>query len=401
MNTQKNWYVLTDTNSNLYGQLNTNDYVKNNEETDASYFKRYEDRRGIDNKLYKVRYVIPKEAENSRDPVDGFVLQPSSTTGFAKTSDATATSITSSDNNFKRNYGFIATTSEVGNTVTVRAELPHGVKVGQLVYTENVLDSNNPTGADKKGYNGFYTVTAVPNNMEFQYSNTDVDGDTKNTGNFIDNTASRGLSLPRFTVKDNKGNFDVYRSTVLKPYAKDETDGVYLLEILASDYTPPTEFTDQQYSQQVSDFYPQLDRDNVRKNPPAMKSFARRAPLGKVDSNNILNSSTREAIDKFSQNFGVGLAVSSVTPVSAGVVTVQLDNQHDFNGVKEYENLSPFSSGTGFAVTDKYNVRLLDGSQNWNGATAHIKSWCWFYFYNILQTSVTWLWFYRWRDIVP
>ena len=371
--TQKNWYVLTETNSNLYDQLNNNDYVKNNPETDASYFKRYEDRRGIDNKLYKVRYVIPKEAENSRDPVDGFVLQPSSTTGFAKTSDATATSITSSDNNFKRNYGFIATTSEVGNTVTVRAELPHGVKVGQLVYTENIHDSNNPTGVDKRGYNGFYTVTGVPNNMEFQYSNTDVDGDTKNTGNFIDNTADRGLDLPRFTVKDNKGNFDVYRSTVLKPYVKDETDGVYLLEVLASDYTPPGEFTDQNYSQQVSDFYPQLVRDNVRKNPPAMKSFARRAPLGKVDSNNILNSSTREAIDKFAQNFGVGLGVSSVTPVSAGIVTVQLTGQHDFNGVKEYENLSPFSSGTGFAVTDKYNVRLLDGSQNWNGATAHIK----------------------------
>ena len=371
--TQKNWYVLTETNSNLFDQLNNNDYVKNNPETDASYFKRYEDRRGIDNKLYKVRYVIPKEAENSRDPVDGFVLQPSSTTGFAKTSDATATSITSSDNNFKRNYGFIATTSEVGNTVTVRAELPHGVKVGQLVYTENILDSNNPTGVDKRGYNGFYTVTGVPNNMEFQYSNTDVDGDTKNTGSFIDNTADRGLDLPRFTVKDNKGNFDVYRSTVLKPYVKDETDGVYLLEVLASDYTPPGEFTDQNYSQQVSDFYPQLDRDNVRKNPPAMKSFARRAPLGKVDSNNILNSSTREAIDKFAQNFGVGLGVSSVTPVSAGIVTVQLTGQHDFNGVKEYENLSPFSSGTGFAVTDKYNVRLLDGSQNWNGATAHIK----------------------------
>ena len=371
--TQKNWYVLTNTGSELFNQLNTNSYVKDNEETDASYFKRYEDRRGIDNKLYKVRYVIPKEADNSRDPVDGFVLQPSSQTGFAKTSDATATSITSADNNFKRNYGFIATCSEVGNTVTVRAELPHNVKVGQLVYTENVLDSNNPTGADKTGYNGFYRVTAVPNNMEFQYANTDVDGDAKNTGNFIDNTADRGLSLPRFTIKDNQGNFDVYRSTVLKPYVKDETDGVYLLEVLASDYTPPGEFTDQNYSQQVSDFYPQLDRDNVRKNPPAMKSFARRAPLGKVDSNNILNSSTREAIDKFSQNFGVGLAVSSVTPVSAGVVTVQLSNQHDFNGVKEYENLSPFSSGAGFAVTDKYNVRLLDGSQNWNGATAHIK----------------------------
>ena len=62
--------------------------------------------------------------------------------------------------------------------------------------------------------------------------------------------------------------------------------------------------------------------------------------------------------------------MSSVTPVSAGVATVQLTGQHTFNGFIDYENLSPFSSGTGFAVTTKYNVRLLDGSQNWKGATA-------------------------------
>ena len=208
--------------------------------------------------------------------------------------------------------------------------------------------------------------------MEFEYSNTDTSGDKKNTGNFVDNTATRDLNLPRFTVKDNKGNFDVYRSTVLKPYVKNETDGVYLLEVLASDYAPPTEFTDQKYSQQVSDFYPQLDRDNVRKNPPAAKSFARRDPIGRVDTNSLLNSTTRESIDKFAQNFGVGFAVSSVTASSAGIATIQFKNQHDFNGFVEYENGSWMSSGTGFATTDKYNVRLLDGSQVWNGATAHI-----------------------------
>ena len=370
--TQQNWYVLSENNSNLFDQIKNNDYVKNDDKTDSSYFKRFEDRRGIDNKLYKVRYVIPKEASNSRDPVEGFILQQSASTGFAKTSDATKTTITQEDNNFKRNYGFIATTSEVGGTVTVRVEKPHKVREGQMVLVENVLDSNNPTGVGKKGYNGFYTVTAVPNSMEFQYKNVDIDGDVKNTGNFIDNTATRDQGLPRFAVKDNKGNFDVYRSTVLKPYVKDETDGVYLLEILASDYSPPGEFSNQKYSQQVSDFYPQLDRDNIRKNPPATKSFARRTPLGKVDSNNLLNSATREAIDKFAQNFGLGIGVSSVSPVSAGIVTVQLTGQHSLNGIADFDNPSFMSSGTGFATTDKYNVRLLDGGQNWNGATAHI-----------------------------
>ncbi len=369
---QNNWFILTETDSDLYTQLSNNDYVKNLVETDSAYFKRYEDRRGIENKLYKVRYVIPKEADNSRDPVQGFILQQSSQTGFAKTSDATATSITANDNNFKRNYGFIATCSELNDTVTVRCELPHNIKVGQIVLTENIIDSNNTSATAEKGYNGYYEVTAVPNNMEFEYSNTDTSGDKKNTGNFVDNTATRDLNLPRFTVKDNKGNFDVYRSTVLKPYIKNETDGVYLLEVLSSDYAPPTEFTDQKYSQQVSDFYPQLDRDNVRKNPPAAKSFARRDPIGRVDTNSLLNSTTRESIDKFAQNFGVGFAVSSVTASSAGIATIQFKNQHDFNGFIEYENGSWMSSGTGFATTDKYNVRLLDGSQVWNGATAHI-----------------------------
>ncbi len=369
---QNNWYVLTETNSEIYNELVNNTNVNSIDATDSSYFKRYEDKRGIENKLYKVRYVIPKESDNSRNPVDGFILQNTGSTGFAKTADITATSITAQDNNYKRSYGFIATCSETSDTVTVRAELPHNVKVGDIVYTQNIADSNNTLAVDNKGYNGYYEVTAVPNNMEFQYSNTDIEGDKKNTGNYIEENSNRTIDLPRFSINDNKGNFDIYRSTVISDWAKDESDGVYILEVLASDYAPPTEFTDQKYSQQVTDFYPQLDRDNIRKNPPPTVSFARRDPIGRVDTNSLLNSVTRESIDKFTKNFGVGIAVSSVTPVSAGVATVQLTGQHTFNGFVEYENLSPYNSGAGFAETTKYNVRLLDSLGGWDGATATV-----------------------------
>jgi len=369
---QNNWYVLSETNSTLYNEIVNNTNINTIDETDPAYFKRYEDRRGIENKLYKVRYVIPKQANNSRNPVDGFIIQNTGETGYAKTADINATSINATDTNFKRKYSFIATCSEVGDTVTVRCELPHGVKVGDVVLTQNILDSNNNVGLANKGYNGYFTVSNVVNNMEYQFSNTDTAGVKRNTGSYIEGNHNRDLFLPRFSINDNGGNFDIYRSRALSNWVKDESDGVYLLELTASDYAPPTEFTDQEYSQQITDFYPQLDRDNIRKNPPPAVSFARRDPLGKVETNSLLNSLTRESIDKFTKNIGVGIAVSSVTAVSAGVATVQLTTQHELNGFVEYENGSWMSSGTGFAVTDKYNVRLLDGSQNWNGATAHI-----------------------------
>jgi len=369
---QNNWFVLSEPNCDLYNNLVNNDYIKTLPETDAAYFKRYPDKRGIENKLYKVRYVIPKQAANSRNPVDGFILQQSGQTGFAKTSDINATSITVGDNNFKRNYGFIATCSEVSDTVTVRCELPHNVRVGDIIVTQDIKDSNNTTAVANEGYNGYFTVTKVPNNMEYEFSNTDNSGVKRNTGNFVDETSNRTFNLPRFSVNDNKGNFDIYRSRVLSNWVKDESDGVYLLEVTAADYAPPTEFTDQKYSQQVSDFYPQLDRDNVRKNPPAALSFARRDPVGRVETNSLLNSVTREAIDKFSTNWGVGIGVSSVSAVSAGIATIQLTHQHNFNGFVAYENLESYHSGTGFAVTTRYNVRLLDSLGGWDGATAKV-----------------------------
>jgi hypothetical protein len=113
---QNQWFIHTETSNDIFTQIQTSDYVTDGEGTNISFIERYEDSRSIEDKLYKVRYVIPKEAGNSRDPVTGFNIQLSSLTGFAKTSDPSATTITLEDNNFKRNHQFIAFMSETTNT---------------------------------------------------------------------------------------------------------------------------------------------------------------------------------------------------------------------------------------------------------------------------------------------
>ena len=72
---------------------------------------RKDDDRSLDEKIYKLRYVVPKELTNGRDPVDGFVLQDSSFTTVLNNADFTKTSITAGDYAFDRNTRFISQAS--------------------------------------------------------------------------------------------------------------------------------------------------------------------------------------------------------------------------------------------------------------------------------------------------
>jgi len=365
---QSRWFVHVDTNNAIYPQIQTNLNLVGIDGTNIAQIKRFEDKRSIEDKLYKIRYVIPKEATNSRDPVEGFIFQSSSLVGYAKTSDASATTITLDDNNFARNPGFIAFASESSSIVTIRTEKPHNVEVGDVVKVVDVKDSNNPSGTDGVGYNGLFTVTALIDGYQFAHSSTDINGVERNTGTFVDTTNSRNLFQPKFSISDNKKNFTVYRVNTIEPYVFGANDGVYILDLLSCDYAPPQEFDYKKYRQNVTFLYPQQDRDNIVENSPAAVSFARREPIGKVDVNNQLNSITRETLDKFNKTFNVGYGISAVTPVSAGVCTITFENQHDFNGLQIHENLV---TGVGYAVTEEYNTRLLSGG-NWNGATATV-----------------------------
>ena len=51
-------------------------------EKNVSYVKRKDDTRSLDEKIYKLRVVIPKELTNAKNPESGFIIQESSTTGI-------------------------------------------------------------------------------------------------------------------------------------------------------------------------------------------------------------------------------------------------------------------------------------------------------------------------------
>ena len=73
-----------------------------------TYVLRTDDDRSLDEKIYKLRYVVPKELVNGRDPTDGFVLQDSSSTNVLANSDFSKTTISSNDYGFDRNTRFIS-----------------------------------------------------------------------------------------------------------------------------------------------------------------------------------------------------------------------------------------------------------------------------------------------------
>ena len=110
--------------------------------------------------------------------------------------------------------------------------------------------------------------------MQFTYEPTVSFG--LNSTNNINN---RTTSLPRFERNDWESNLYVYRNEMLSEYIQNEQDGVYHIYVLGSDYKIPTEFTDYEYSQNVVDLYPQLDRDNINENPDSSVSFAKRYPM--------------------------------------------------------------------------------------------------------------------------
>lgn len=365
----KNWFVHVPTTNDIYTDLNTQGVAALGEKTSVSFISRTVDPRSLDERLYTVRVVVPKESANAKDPSDGFVLQESSTTGARDNTDFSINTIDADDVFFQRNPRFISTCSASGSTVTVRAELPHNLNVSDKVNIVNVVSSANATGIGNSGFNGTFTVTAVSNDKEFQCSTTDTNGKTHTTGDFTNDTSTRSVDLPRFQRNDLQTNFYIYRSEVINEYIKNVQDGIYHLYVLKADNTIIEEFTDQKYSQNVTDLYPQQDKDNENDNPPSSVSFAKRQPIGDVVTNSLKNSITRESTDKLLQDFGKGLKINSIDSTT-GVSTITFDREHGLSGIVTY---SDFTGGTGYTNGTYQNVKLFNtGTTTWDGATAKV-----------------------------
>jgi microcystin-dependent protein len=366
-----NWFVRVQQNNSIYNALNSLGGVDAlDSSTDLSYIKRISDNRSLDEKIYKLRVVIPKEAPNSKNPESGFIIQESSSTGARTDSDFTATTISASDFDYNRNPRFISTCTVSANTVTAIAERPHNLQSGEIVIIKNVQSTTNTIGLDNLGYNGTFEVVSTPNDMTFTYSIIDVNGISHNVGNAINNTSIRTLqSLGRFERSNNKSNIYIYRNEIISEYIEGVQDGIYHVYPLNASNPIPIEFTDIEYSQSTVDLYPQLDRDNPNDNPPASKTFAKRAPIGDVVTSDLKKSVTRETTDKLVTTFGLGNRVTNVSS-TASSATITFDRRHGFSGIVS----GTITGGSGYIDGVYYNVRLFNnvGQTDWRGATATV-----------------------------
>ena len=366
------WFIHCEASSPLFTYVTTQ--LVNND-SEITYVKRVADDRSLDEKLYRLRYVVPKELENTRDPVSGFILQDSSSVNVRETSDFNLTSINKSDYEFDRNTRFITTCTynNATNVITIRSDKTHNLKLNDTVIITNVTSTTNGSATADVGFNGSFAVASIVNDKTFTVADVDIFDVTHDPGTFTNDTNVRDKTLPRFQRNNNNENFYIYRTEVIKPYIKNIQDGVYYLYVLNAANSIDTEFTTSNYSQKVTDLYPQLDRDNNHSNPPAAASFAKRTPIGEVVTNDLQRSITRETIDKFTNSFSNGNKIVSVVDSGASAVIV-FDDEHQLNGLNAYTTLN---GGSGHNDGTYTNVRLFNNSAApasavWDGATADV-----------------------------
>ena len=180
--TQNNWYILsssTISTNKIYQALSLypTQISSNNSST---YIQRISENRDLNDRIYKLRYVIPKEYINAKAPSPNYVLQESKT-------------VTENDNFDSiiknKNSRIIAGITTSGSTVTVKTEIPHKLSTGDRVRISTVKSTTNTTGVDNSGFNGYFIITSIPSTKTFQYTNTN------NGGTFIDNISTNFFSL--------------------------------------------------------------------------------------------------------------------------------------------------------------------------------------------------------------
>ena len=379
------WYINVKSNNDIYNSFldsgigyDPTDDDKYSDSTDLAYVTRIADERALDEKTYKLRVVIPKEAYNAKNPEIGFVLQDSSFTGALTDNDipghtSSRTTLPLSNTSYNRNTKFIKTAEKVGSLLKYTTELPHRVKVNDTVIIRNVKDSSETTtGQFNRGYNGSFTVDSLVDEYSFYVSYKDILDIQHDPGTFQnDTTQTRTVSeLPTLERNDIKSNLYIYRNDVISDYIYNQKDGIYHLYVLSANNAVPNTFTDSKFTQSPVDLYPQLDRDNYDDNQLSAKTFAKRSPIGDVATNDLKKSITRETCDIFCEEFNLGLKINTVSTTSTTGTLGFLYN-HGLGGVN---NGSLTAGGSSHTEGVYHNVKLYNDSvqSDWRGATGRV-----------------------------
>ena len=377
---QSNWYInvsSASTENNLYSTIVGIGSTSLGAVTPRSYILRKVDNRNVLDTIYRVRYVIPASSgiATARPPLDGYILQESSTTiGLTDSEVAapyTSTSATLSNENQLRNLRIIANASWNGTYAYFDTEIPHELSIGSQVDIYNVQSSTNTSGTYGSGYNRGYSVVGISSLKQFTV------GLTTNPGTFQSNTSSRTTSLPRFVKRKLKETLSIYRSQEIAKYVPGVQDGVYHLLVVNSSNSPSVSpFTNQRFSQPIQNFYPQINRDNPNSDPRAAVCYALPDPIGQVVVDDPQSSITKESLGKGLVDFGVGIGLTNIISNSAGTAhTFYTKIDHGLNRITTV-SITDAGAGYGSGTSGNlYNARLVGIGTSTTGshATARIS----------------------------
>jgi hypothetical protein len=385
-----NWY-LTSSNgikNQIYTQIALLGVAGLGADTSTSRFSRRTENRSIEDRLYKLRYVIPKNYTDVREPNVGFVLQESKTVGVTTTSiDATAPLRVSDRRNERvissMTAGAISNNSQ---TVTTKTEVPHHLLVGDVVKVQNVKSTYNTTALGiTSSFNGSYKILTTPDSHTFTYKITGV---STNPGAFTNDVNTRNsntlASLPLASREQYGNTFSIYRVDTIKKHipGSNGQDGVYHLTIITSNTGLPDTvgygLSDKKFNQDVRNLYPQTDRDNYVSDPEASSSFADYITIGKVITNDKKKSITKEALGYFIQNNNIGFGITGITLSGIGSTTLTLKTniEHKLNSIKTINLTSGGSghSGSYYGANITIGSTITDATCNYSTSAGAITA---------------------------
>ena len=360
-NINNQWYVIahpSETFNQIFPALKTIGAGVIGDETGSTYVKRRVDNRSLIDRLYRVRYVLPKEHVDARAPKPGFVLQESKTVGIGSASFLTADLSNATQ---LKNVKIIKSADFSGTTITITTEIPHRLIEGDLVKIKNVESVNNPLNTYKVGFNGEFEIDNVVSSKAFT-----VTGITTDPGAFLNeiNERTTQQQIEDLPIVERSKAFDslyVYRVQESRPHIPGTSgqDGVYNLTLVCGSIPLDKDLgfgvSTKSFSQDIRNLYPQQDRDNYQSDAQPSISHANADVIGNVISDNRQRSLTREALSYFMQGQKVGYAVTGAVVTGTGNTTLTMFTgaEHKFNQIKSLNIINPgagYNNGSGIAT---------------------------------------------------
>ena len=243
----------------------------------------------------------------------------------------------------------------------------------------------NVDGTDNLGYNGHYYVTSVPTSKTFTYNVAKASGDFTSSTAGTNNVNRTAENLPTFSRNEYDTSYTIQNVETVQQYVSEQQDGIYYLTCVIGNISPTApQFTSRvenniqkgsKFKQNILNLYPTVDTDNLDVDPVQGISVANNKLIGKVQTNNSLNSITKEGIIEYLKDNQVGYAVTgAVSTGAAGVSTVYSNINHNLNAITGLTlSVAGSGYGPGSGTTTLYGVKLVNQAGGLTGEDATAK----------------------------